>query len=138
MNMEQVDPEKGQENETLAEPQKESKTILLHMKETLNDHQDTNLSKILKEKDKIEVRIRDFDIDCVLDEETQMNFMIERTWEVVGKPIMILSLRGIGLFRGRLITLCGRLTQISMRAHGTLKILRLLNLLITTLHLLCY
>ena len=56
MNMEQVDPEKGQENETLAEPQKETKTILLHMKETLNDHQDTNLSKILKEKEQIEVR----------------------------------------------------------------------------------
>jgi hypothetical protein len=25
---------------------------------------------------------------------------------------------GIGLFRGKLITLCGRLTQISMSAHG--------------------
>ena len=33
---------------------------------------------------------------------------------------MIPSLGGIGLFRGKLITLCGRLTQISMSAHGTL------------------
>jgi hypothetical protein len=33
---------------------------------------------------------------------------------------MIPSLGGIGLFRGKMITLCGRLTQISMSAHGTL------------------
>jgi hypothetical protein len=33
---------------------------------------------------------------------------------------MIPSLGGIGLFRGKLITLCGRLTQIFMSAHGTL------------------
>jgi hypothetical protein len=32
---------------------------------------------------------------------------------------MVPSLGGIGLFRGKLITLCGRLTQISMSAHGT-------------------
>jgi hypothetical protein len=37
----------------------------------------------------------------------------------LGKPVMIPSLGGIGLFRGKLITLCGRLTQISMSAHGT-------------------
>jgi hypothetical protein len=30
------------------------------------------------------------------------------------------SLVGIRLFRGKLITLCGRLTQISMSAHETL------------------
>jgi hypothetical protein len=45
--------------------------------------------------------------------------MTERTWEAVGKPAMTPSLGGIGLFRGKLITLCGRLTQISMSAHGT-------------------
>jgi hypothetical protein len=33
---------------------------------------------------------------------------------------MIPSLGGIGLFRGKMITLCGRLTQISMSAHGTM------------------
>jgi hypothetical protein len=32
---------------------------------------------------------------------------------------MILSLGGIRLFRGKMITLCGRLGQISMSAHGT-------------------
>jgi hypothetical protein len=30
------------------------------------------------------------------------------------------SLGGIGLFRGKLITLCGRLAEISMSAHGPL------------------
>jgi hypothetical protein len=89
------------------------------MKETLNDHRNINLSEIFKEKECIEARIGDFDIDCVLDEETQVNIMTERTWETLGKPTMIPSLGGIGLFRGKLITLCGRLTQISMSAHGT-------------------
>ena len=28
------------------------------------------------------------------------------------------SLGGIGLFRGKLITLCGRITQVVMTAHG--------------------
>jgi hypothetical protein len=32
---------------------------------------------------------------------------------------MIPSLGGIGLFRGKLVTLCGRHTQISMSTHGT-------------------
>jgi hypothetical protein len=89
------------------------------MKETLNDHRYTNLSEILKEKKQIEVRIGDFDIDCVLGEETQVNIMTERTWEAIGRPAMTPSLGGIGLFRGKLITLCGRLTHISMSAHGT-------------------
>jgi hypothetical protein len=110
MNMEQVDPEKGQETETMAEPKKESETVLLQMKENLNDHRDTNLSEILKEKDKREVRIGEFDIDCILDEETQVNIMTERTWEILGNLAMIPSLGGIGLFRGKLITLCEILT----------------------------
>jgi hypothetical protein len=37
----------------------------------------------------------------------------------LGKPVIVPSLGGIGLFRGNLITLCGRLTQTSMSAHGT-------------------
>jgi hypothetical protein len=119
MNMRQENPEEGQETETMAEPQKESENVLLQMKETLNDHRNINLSEIFKEKECIEARIGDFDIDCVLDEETQVNIMTERTWETLGKPAMIPSLGGIGLFRGKLITLCGRLTQISMSAHGT-------------------
>jgi hypothetical protein len=33
---------------------------------------------------------------------------------------MVPSLLGIGIFRGKMITLCGRLTQTSMSAHGIL------------------
>jgi hypothetical protein len=50
--------------------QKESEAILLKMKETLKDHRDTTLSEILKEKECIETRIGDFDIDCILDTKT--------------------------------------------------------------------
>jgi hypothetical protein len=38
MNMRQEDHEKGQATKTMVEPQKESETILLQIKETLNDH----------------------------------------------------------------------------------------------------
>jgi hypothetical protein len=48
-----------------------------------------------------------------------VNIMIERTWEILGKPAMIPSLGGIRLFRGKLINLCGIITQTSMSAHGT-------------------
>jgi hypothetical protein len=103
----------------MAEPQKELDTLLIQMKETMNDHRYIKLSNIFKEKKCIESRIGDFDIDCVLDEETQVNIMTEGTWEILGNPAMIPSLGGIGLFRGKLITLCGRLTQTSMSSHGT-------------------
>jgi hypothetical protein len=45
--------------------------------------------------------------------------MTERTWEILGNPAMIPSLGGIGLFRGKLITVYGRLTKIPMNANGT-------------------
>jgi hypothetical protein len=48
-----------------------------------------------------------------------VNIMTERNWEIIANPAMIPSLGGIGLFRGKMITLCGRLTKISMSAHGT-------------------
>jgi hypothetical protein len=48
-----------------------------------------------------------------------VNIMTERTWEILGKPVMIPSLGRIGLYKGKLITLCGRLTQISMSDHGS-------------------
>jgi hypothetical protein len=32
---------------------------------------------------------------------------------------MVTSLGGIGLFKGNMITLCGRLTHVPMSAHGT-------------------
>jgi hypothetical protein len=36
--------------------------------------------------------------------------MMERTWKILGNPVMVPSLGGIGLFRGNMITLCARLT----------------------------
>jgi hypothetical protein len=75
MNMKQENHEEGQETKNMPKNQKEYEAILLQMKETLNDHRDINLSEILKEKECIETRIGDFDIDCVLDTETQVNIM---------------------------------------------------------------
>ena len=94
MNMEQTNPEGDQETNIIYEPHKESEIVLLKMKETLNEHKDASLSEIFKEKEKIEERIGDFDIDCTLDEETQVTIMPERTWEAIGKPAMIPSLGG--------------------------------------------
>jgi hypothetical protein len=115
MNIEQAG---DQETKIIAETQKESENILLQMRDTLNDHRHVRLSEIFKKKEQIEVRIGDFDIDCVLDEETQVNIMTEGTWKAIGRPDMTPSLGGIGLFRGKLVNLCGNLTQISMNAHG--------------------
>jgi hypothetical protein len=89
------------------------------MKETMNDHQHVSLPDIFTEKECLKERIGDLDIDCVLYEETQVNIMMERTWESIGKPAMIPSLGGIGLFKAKLINLCGKLTQIPMNANGT-------------------
>jgi hypothetical protein len=44
--------------------------------------------------------------------------MPERNWEVIGKPAMIPSLGGIRLFRGKLMILCEKLTQIPMKVNG--------------------
>jgi hypothetical protein len=92
--------------------------MLLKMKETLNEHKDVSLLEIFKEKEKIEVRVGDFDIDCALDEETQMNIMTKNTWETLGRPVMVPSLGKIGLFKGKMVSLCGRITQIAMSTHG--------------------
>jgi hypothetical protein len=118
MNMRQENHEEGQETKDKIEPQKESETILLQVKETMNDQRDIILSEILKEKECIESRIGDFDIDYVLDAKTQVKIMPESTWEILGKLAMIPSLGGIGLFKGSMITLCGRLTHVPMSAHG--------------------
>ena len=40
------------------------------MKETSNDHRHVRLSEIFKDKECIEARIENFDIACVIDEET--------------------------------------------------------------------
>jgi hypothetical protein len=45
--------------------------------------------------------------------------MTERNWEAIGRPIMIPSLGGIRLFKGKMINLCGKLTRIPMNANGT-------------------
>jgi hypothetical protein len=110
MNMRQEDHEEGQETKNMLKNQKESETILLQMKETLNDHRDINLSEALKEKECMETIIGDFDIDCVLDDETQVNIMTERNWEIFGKLSMVPSLGGIRLLKGKMITICGRIT----------------------------
>jgi hypothetical protein len=49
-----------------------------------------------------------------------VNIMIERTRELLGNTSMIPSLGGRGLFEGKLINLCGKLTRIPMNANGTL------------------
>jgi hypothetical protein len=97
MNLNQENPKA--DPETMVESQKESEKVLLQMKETLDDHRHVRLSEIFKEKEYLEARIGDFDIDCVLDEETQVNIMTERTWELLGKPAMTPSLGGIGLYQ---------------------------------------
>jgi hypothetical protein len=99
---------------------KELETMLIQLKEEMDDHRDINLPEILKAKQCIVTRIEDFDIDYVLDEETHVNIMPESTWEILGKPAMIPSLGRIGLFKGNMITLYGRITNIPMISHGTM------------------
>jgi hypothetical protein len=121
MNMRQENYEEGQETKDMLENQKEkeSETMLLQLKETMNDHRDISLPEILKVKQRIVTRIEDFDIDCVLDEETHVNIMPESTWEILGKPAMVPSLGRVGLFKGKMITLCGRVTNVPMISHET-------------------
>jgi hypothetical protein len=118
--LEKLNMEKGQETKIIEEPQKESKIMLLKMKENLDEHKDASLSEIFKEKEKVKVRIEDFDIECALDEGTQMNIMTESTWETLGRPAMVPSLGKIGLFKGKMVILCGRITQTAMSTHGAL------------------
>jgi hypothetical protein len=40
--------------------------------------------------------------------------MPESTWEILGNPAMVPLLGRIGLFKGNMITLCGRITNIPM------------------------
>jgi hypothetical protein len=54
-----------------------------------------------------------------LDEETHVNIKPNITWEIFGKLAMIPSLGRIGLFKGKMITLCGRVTNVPMIAHET-------------------
>jgi hypothetical protein len=54
-----------------------------------------------------------------LDEETQVNTMTEETWEILGKPTVVYSLGRIGLFKGKMITLCERVINVPIIVHGT-------------------
>ena len=83
----------------------------------MDDHKDVILSEILKVKQCISARIEDFEIDCILDEETQVYIMIERTWEILGRPTVVPSLGRIGLFKGKMITLCGRVINVPVIIH---------------------
>jgi hypothetical protein len=47
-----------------------------------------------------------------------MNIMIESTWETLGRLAMVPSLGKIGLFKGKMVTPCGRITHIAMSTHG--------------------
>jgi hypothetical protein len=67
MNLNKEDPKIDPE---MAKPQKESEKLLLKINETLNDHFHVRLSDIFTEKECIEVRIGDFNIEYILDEET--------------------------------------------------------------------
>jgi hypothetical protein len=87
MNMNQENHKVNPETDIMAEPHKELEKVLLQMKETLNDHRHVSLSEIFKEKECIETRIGDFNIDYVLDEENKVNIMTERTWELLGELV---------------------------------------------------
>jgi hypothetical protein len=45
--------------------------------------------------------------------------MPEITWVILGKLAMIPSLGRIRLFKGKMITLCGRVTNVPTISHGT-------------------
>jgi hypothetical protein len=61
----------------------EVQTMLLQLEKMMDVHKYVSLPESLKEKQRISERIQDFNIDCVLDEETQVNIMTEETWEVL-------------------------------------------------------
>jgi hypothetical protein len=48
----------------------------------MDDQRDISLPKILKEKQCIDTRIEDFDIDCVLDEETHVNIVTHQNYSL--------------------------------------------------------
>jgi hypothetical protein len=71
---------KNQETKGMLESHKEKRSekvhiTLLQLKEMMDAHKDVSLPEILKVKQRINTRMEDFDIDCVFDEETQVNIM---------------------------------------------------------------
>jgi hypothetical protein len=117
MNMRHENYEGSQETKGMLESHKEKElekvqTTLVQLKEMMDVHKDVSLPEILKVKQCISARIEYFNIDCVLDEETQVNIMTKETWKILGKPTMIPSLGRIGLFKGKMITICGRVNNV--------------------------
>jgi hypothetical protein len=95
--------------------------MLLQLEEMMDVYKDVSLLERLKEKQCISARIKYFDIDrIVLDEETHVNIMTEETWKFLGKPTVVPYLGRISLFKGKMITLCGRVTIVPIIVHGTL------------------
>ena len=45
--------------------------------------------------------------------------MTKETWEILGRPTMVPLLGRIGLFKGKMMTLCGRVTNVPIIVHGT-------------------
>jgi hypothetical protein len=67
MNIRQENYEEGQDTKRMLENHKEKESekaqiMLSQLKETMNDHKDVSLPKILKVKQHISARIEDFDI----------------------------------------------------------------------------
>jgi acetoin utilization deacetylase AcuC-like enzyme len=86
MNIRQEKYEESQETKGMLESHKEKEsekvqTTLLQLKEMMDVHKDDSLPEILKVKHSINSKIEDFDIDCTLDEEIQVNIMTEETWK---------------------------------------------------------
>jgi hypothetical protein len=48
-----------------------------------------------------------------------VNIVTEDTWEILGKPTMVPSLGRTCFFKGKVITLCGRVTNVPIIIHGT-------------------
>ena len=65
MNTRQENYEESQEAKSMLEnhKEKEPNTMLVQLKEVMDDHRDISLLDILKEKQHIVTRIEDFDID---------------------------------------------------------------------------
>jgi hypothetical protein len=97
-----------------------AQTMLLQLKEMMDVHKDVSLPEILKVKQHISARIKYFNIDCILDEETQVNIMTKDTSEILGNPTVVPLLGRIGLFKGKMITLYGRVTNVLVIIHETL------------------
>ncbi len=78
------------------------------------------LKDVVKDLPCVSARIRDFDVgSIVLDEEIEGNIMMEETWRILGSPTLLLSLGKIGLFKGKLLSVCGKIIVVNVSIQGT-------------------